>query len=59
MMDALVLWRDWLDRRVEMTAARQLARRVVTLARTLNERVLTGRLEGRADRHARGRTPSP
>jgi hypothetical protein len=44
MMDALVLWRDWLDRRVEMTAARQLARRVVTLARTLNERVLTGRL---------------
>ena len=44
MMDALVLWRDWLDRKVEMTAARQLARRVVTLARTLNERVLTGRL---------------
>jgi len=41
-MDALVLWRDWLDRRVEMTAARQLARRVITLARTLNERVLTG-----------------
>lgn len=44
MMDAFVLWRDWLDRKVEMTAARQLARRVVTLARTLNERVMSGRL---------------